>query len=99
MTLISIHVTILFPKFKEIIGGILLGPTAIGKSSEYLLIIFPSSSMNYLGIIAQLGLVLYLFLVGMELDVPMLASHAKKAGGTFTASLSFLNELISRLFF
>ncbi len=65
----------------EIIGGILLGPSAIGRDAKYLERIFPLESLNSLKLVAEIGLVLYLFLVGMELDIDKLATHAKKAGG------------------
>lgn len=65
----------------EIIGGILLGPTAIGRAPGFLDQIFPDHSLPYLKLVSDIGLLLYLFIVGMELDVPKLATHAKKAGG------------------
>ncbi len=65
----------------EIVGGILLGPSAIGRDAEYLEKIFPKESLGSLKLVAEIGLVLYLFLVGMELDIDKLATHAKKAGG------------------
>lgn len=65
----------------EIIGGILLGPSAIGRDKTYLAQIFPKTSLSYLGLVAEIGLVLYLFLVGLELDPKLLLSHARKAGG------------------
>jgi len=64
----------------EIIGGILLGPSAIGRDSYFAQKIFPSSSIPYLSIVANIGLTFYLFLVGLELDLKLLATHGKKAG-------------------
>lgn len=64
----------------EIIGGILLGPSALGRDGFFATRIFPSSSLGYLGIVADVGLILYLFLVGLELDPRLLASHARKVG-------------------
>lgn len=63
----------------EIIGGILLGPSALGRDEKYLEKIFPASSLSKLSIVANVGLVFYLFLVGMELDVNVLKMHASKA--------------------
>lgn len=58
----------------------LLGPSAIGRNKDYLTRIFPASSLEYLGLVANFGLVLYLFLIGLELDPQLVASHFKKAG-------------------
>ena len=64
----------------EIVGGILLGPSAIGRNKAYMNKIFPKSSIPLLNVVAQLGLVLYLFVVGMELDPKLIISHGRKAG-------------------
>ena len=48
-------------------GGILLGPSAIGRNKNYLETIFPEKSLPLISVVANLGLVLYLFIVGMEL--------------------------------
>jgi Kef-type K+ transport system membrane component KefB len=64
----------------EIVGGVLLGPSAIGRNKAYMTTIFPKSSLPLLNVVAQLGLVLYLFVVGMELDPKLIASHGRKAG-------------------
>lgn len=70
----------------EIIGGILLGPSAIGRQADsyYNRVIFAPSSLGYLSLVANIGLTLYLFLVGLELDPKLLQSHARKA-----AAISF----------
>jgi Kef-type K+ transport system membrane component KefB len=54
----------------EVIGGIVLGPSLLGRIAPvvtaYLL---PSDVAPFLGILAQLGVILYMFLVGLELDL------------------------------
>lgn len=65
----------------EIIGGIILGPSAMGRNKAYLNLIFPTHSLSGLSLVANIGLVLYLFIVGMELDPLLLVTHAKRAGG------------------
>eukprot|EP01038_Epipyxis_sp_PR26KG_P007886 gene7886-10702_t len=65
----------------EIVGGIILGPSAMGRSQKYLDTIFPTKTLGFLGLVANIGLVLYLFLVGLELDPALLKSHARNAGG------------------
>ena len=64
----------------EIIGGIILGPSAIGRNEHYIQTIFPTKSLVYLQLVANIGLVLYLFLVGLELDPKLLITHGKSAG-------------------
>ena len=44
-----------------------MGPSAIGRNEAYLTKIFPTNSLPLLSVVANLGLVLYLFIVGMEL--------------------------------
>lgn len=52
----------------EMIAGILLGPSALGRIPGFTDALFPASSLTILSVIAQVGLVLYLFTVGLELD-------------------------------
>jgi len=53
----------------EILGGILLGPTAFGNIPSFANTIFPQSSLTVLETIAELGLIFFLFLVGLELNI------------------------------
>lgn len=58
------------PVLGEILGGILLGPSLLGKiSPELSSAIFPSDVVPSLGLIAQIGIILYMFLVGLELNL------------------------------
>uniref|UniRef100_A0A0D9WFZ0 Cation/H+ exchanger transmembrane domain-containing protein n=1 Tax=Leersia perrieri TaxID=77586 RepID=A0A0D9WFZ0_9ORYZ len=49
-------------------GGILLGPSALGRWAAFRRTIFPAWSAAALDTISGLGLLLFLFLVGLELD-------------------------------
>ncbi|KAF3336181.1 cation/H(+) antiporter 19-like protein [Carex littledalei] len=63
----------------EIIGGILLGPSALGRNSKFLSTVFPKQSLTVLDTLANLGLLFFLFLVGIELDLASLRRTGKKA--------------------
>jgi Kef-type K+ transport system membrane component KefB len=54
------------PVIGEVLAGILLGPSLIGP--ELSALVLPPSVAPFLQVIAQLGVVLYMFLVGLELQ-------------------------------
>lgn len=60
----------------EIIGGMCLGPSIFGYIPGFTENIFPSSSLPTLNLIASFGLVLYMFLMGLELDTGLLFRYA-----------------------
>jgi len=61
------------PVMGEVVGGLLLGPSVLGRlSPEAAAFLLPAESAPLLGVIAQLGVILYMFLVGLELDLPAL---------------------------
>lgn len=66
------------PVIGEVVAGIVLGPSFIGaRVSAWIL---PPSVAPYLGIIAQLGVVLYMFMVGLELDLAALRGRRLSVG-------------------
>jgi Kef-type K+ transport system membrane component KefB len=68
------------PVIGEVVGGILLGPSFLGRVwPEAAAFILPASVAPHLGMIAQLGVILYMFLVGLELNPSMLRSRAHAA--------------------
>src|SRR5262245_20545657 len=57
----------------EIVAGIMLGPSLLGwlfPRAEAIL--FPKSSMAILSLTSQIGLLLFMFLIGLELDPKLL---------------------------
>ena len=71
-------ITSLILLFSSCSGGIILGPSAIGRNADYLNTIFPQSSLPLLSVVANLGLVLYLFIVGMELGKSKSSSQSSQ---------------------
>ena len=53
----------------EIVGGILLGPSVLGRLAPSISRhLFPKSSLGAMEELSNIGLILFLFLIGMELD-------------------------------
>ncbi|KAL8934350.1 MAG: hypothetical protein Q9216_005955 [Gyalolechia sp. 2 TL-2023] len=63
----------------EIVGGIILGPSILGRIPGFSDAIFPTDSIPTLSLVANLGLILFLFLVGLETDLRILLTHWKVA--------------------
>jgi Kef-type K+ transport system membrane component KefB len=64
------------PVIGEVIGGVLLGPSLLGAvAPDAYLFILPPSVVPFLGVVAQLGVVLYMFLIGLDLDSDLLRGH------------------------
>lgn len=64
----------------EILAGIILGPSALGllwaDGVDYM---FPTQIVAALKVLAQLGLVTFMFLIGLDLDLTKLRGHGHKA--------------------
>jgi Kef-type K+ transport system membrane component KefB len=76
------------PVIGEVIAGIILGPSLLGRfapeASKFLL---PPSMAPYLSIIAQVGVILYMFLVGLELDTRLLRQRTHTSVAISHASI------------
>lgn len=72
----------------EVVGGIILGPSVMGRIPGFQQAIFPEESIPNLSLVANLGLILYLFLIGMETDVEFLVSNWRVATSVAFAGLA-----------
>lgn len=64
----------------EIIAGIVLGPSLLGLYfPEFSIALFPIESLGNLQFLSQIGLILFMFVIGMELDLKVLQNRAKEA--------------------
>lgn len=74
----------------EIIAGILLGPSFFGMFfPEMSGTLFPVESLGNLQILSQIGLILFMFVIGMELDLGVLKNKAADAVVISHASIIF----------
>jgi Kef-type K+ transport system membrane component KefB len=65
------------PVMGEMIAGIVLGPSVLGFFfPEAMAFLFPQTSLETLRLLSQLGVILFMFIVGMELNV----RHVKEKG-------------------
>jgi Kef-type K+ transport system membrane component KefB len=66
------------PVIGEVVAGIVLGPSLLGRvSPDAMAFLLPADAAPHLGVIAQLGAVLYMFIVGLELNTGQLRSIAR----------------------
>src|SRR5215472_16722505 len=72
----------------EMIAGVFLGPSLLGLLFPAVQTrLFPPASLNVLYVGAQLGVGLYMFLVGVEFDVATFRSRAKSAASVSAAGM------------
>lgn len=77
------------PVIGEVVGGIFLGPSFLrGFFPEFTEVIIPQEAMPFLGVIAQIGIILYMFVVGLELDLSELKKSSRAAASIVFASIA-----------
>jgi Kef-type K+ transport system membrane component KefB len=73
----------------EIIGGILIGPSVFGRiAPQASAALFPPSSLSGFEILSTVGLILFLFLIGSEVDLEHLRQQRRTA--IFASGISIL---------
>ena len=74
----------------EVVGGILLGPSFLGWIAPAAsAVLMPPQAAPFLSVISQLGVILYMFLVGMHLDLRVL-----RTSGSVTLAISHVSIII-----
>jgi Kef-type K+ transport system membrane component KefB len=59
----------------EVISGILLGPTVMGRIPNFTATCFPTQSRYMLSLVANIGIIYFLFLVGLEVDLKFIKKN------------------------
>ncbi|KAG6897179.1 hypothetical protein C0992_003568 [Termitomyces sp. T32_za158] len=73
----------------EIIGGIILGPSIMGRIPNFKNSIFPDASIPGLTLTSTIGLIIFLFLVGLEIDTKIIKRNVISATSISVAGLIF----------
>ncbi|CAL5442081.1 unnamed protein product [Camellia sinensis] len=60
-------------------GGVVLGPSILGQSEEFAKAVFPLRSVMVLETMANVGLLYFLFLIGVEMDLAVIHRTRRKA--------------------
>src|SRR6185369_8462997 len=64
----------------EVVAGILLGPSFFGAlAPDWWAAVFPHDTLPFLKIMSEYGIVLFMFLIGLELDPEVMRSKGRAA--------------------
>ena len=73
----------------EVVAGIALGPTILGAFlPEVQAALFPKDIIPFIGVVSQLGLIFYMFLVGLEIDPSQLKGRIGQVAAISNASVA-----------
>jgi Kef-type K+ transport system membrane component KefB len=72
----------------ELVAGIILGPSLLGLLPGHLtMLLFPAGARPYLSLLAQVGLTLFMFGVGWEVDAGVLRYRGRSVAGIAVTSM------------
>lgn len=63
----------------EVVAGILLGPTVLGRIPNFTETVFPEELIPGMTLIANVGIIMFLFIVGLEVDLHYIKKNLKVA--------------------
>lgn len=61
----------------QIIAGIIFGPSILGQTKGWSKAIWPASTLKVFQLIANLGLIFFMFFLGLELDLKQIKANWK----------------------
>lgn len=73
----------------EVLAGILLGPTVLGRIPNFSRLCFPVESKSSLTLVANVGIILFLFIVGLEVDLKYIRKNARAAFSVGIINMAF----------
>ncbi|XP_048139891.1 cation/H(+) antiporter 14-like [Rhodamnia argentea] len=71
-----------------ILAGIIIGPTVLGRNGAYFAKVFPPGSISVLMTLADVGFMIHVFTIGLQVNIDMLTKTGKSAA--FIGSMCFL---------
>src|SRR6185312_11661261 len=73
----------------EMIAGIMLGPSLLGRLSHPTFnVLFPDSGIELLNTLSQLGVIFFLFLVGLEFEMELVRNRGRSTIFTALSSIA-----------
>ncbi|KAF3617840.1 putative cation/H(+) antiporter 14-like [Capsicum annuum] len=63
----------------QILGGVILGPSVIGKNGELSSKVFPTKGRSVLDTLSVFGFMLFIFQIGVKIDLSIVLKSSKKA--------------------
>ena len=73
----------------EVIAGVILGPSVMGRIPGFTRAIFPEAGMPVLRLTSTIGLIFFLFIVGLEIDTRVMKHNMVASASVSIAGLIF----------